>query len=56
MVKSILLEEKEHLEEMRAGIALLPSGFTHAEKICSLETSLYHSWLHAITQEIKAMS
>jgi hypothetical protein len=48
MVKSILLEEKEHLEEMRTGIVLLPSGVIHAEKVCSLETTLYHSWLDSI--------
>lgn len=51
-IKSILLEEKEHLEEMRRGIALLPSGFVHAEKICALETDLYHSWLNAIALEV----
>lgn len=55
-IKSILLEEKEHLEEMRAGISLLPSGPTHAAHICALETSLYTSWLTSIAQEIRHLA
>jgi hypothetical protein len=51
-VKSILLEEKEHLEEMRQGIATIPSGWTYAEEICSIETKLYQKWLRAVSQEI----
>ena len=39
-VKSILLEEKEHLEEMREGLETLPSGFVHAKEVCALETEL----------------
>lgn len=53
-VKSILLEEKEHLNEMREGLKNLPSGFTHAEQICAIENNLCHAWLDAI-QKIVAL-
>ena len=52
-VKSILLEENEHLEEMKVGLKKIPSGFAHAEKICALETELYNDWLKAISCEVK---
>jgi hypothetical protein len=51
-VKSILLEEKEHLNEMREGLHRLPSGFTHATHICALESALCKHWLAAIAKEI----
>ena len=47
-VKSILLEEKEHLEEMIAGLHKLPNGFMHAEAICSFESYLCKKWLDAV--------
>ncbi len=50
-VKSILLEEKEHLEEMKEGLRLLPSGFTHAAHICAIESSLCKRWLNAVEAE-----
>jgi len=40
-VKSILLEEKEHLNEMREGIGKLERGFEHADQICRMEEVLY---------------
>lgn len=52
-VKSILLEEKEHLNEMRQGIEKLPSGFTHAEYACFIEGSLCKKWLNAVETQIK---
>ena len=51
-VKSILLEEKEHLHEMKEGLKSLPSGFMHAEYICKIEETLCKKWLEAITREI----
>jgi demethoxyubiquinone hydroxylase (CLK1/Coq7/Cat5 family) len=36
-VKSILLEEKEHLNEMKEWLEKILSGFIHAEQICSIE-------------------
>jgi bacterioferritin (cytochrome b1) len=47
-VKSILLEEKEHLQEMEEGLRQLPSGFTHAEQICAIEGQLCAKWLQAL--------
>lgn len=51
-VRSILLEENEHLEEMKAGLQRMPSGFLHAEKVCAFEKELYKSWLEVVTNEV----
>ncbi len=51
-VKSILLEEKEHLEEMREGLSEVPSGFEHAKQICQFENRLYNKWLEQLEQSI----
>lgn len=50
-VKSILLEEKEHLNEMREQLKQLPSGFHHAKQICVLESILCKKWLVSVKQE-----
>lgn len=49
-VKSIILEEAEHLEEMRSGLKELPLGFLLAEKVCTIENSLYNRWLAAVME------
>lgn len=46
-VKSILLEEKEHLNEMIEGLKQLPSGFVHAQHVCAIESHLCENWLKA---------
>ena len=51
-VKSILLEEKEHLKEMREGLKALPEGFAHAEKVCAFEAELYQKWLVAMRSSL----
>ncbi len=51
-LKSILLEEKEHLNEMRAGLSQIPSGLLYAEDICAIEEGLCSKWLKAIEREI----
>lgn len=51
-VKSILLEEKEHLDEMKEGLKQFPSGFTHAAHICSLESNLCKLWLDEVAKNI----
>lgn len=51
-VKSILLEEKEHLNEMKEGLRLFPQGFVHAEHICALESILCKKWLDAVKYQI----
>lgn len=50
-VKSILLEEEDHLKEMEEGLRHLPSGFIHAEKICAIESSLCKNWVNALLKE-----
>jgi len=44
-VKSILLEEEEHLREMEAGLLQLAHGKVHAEYVCALEQELCQEWL-----------
>ena len=51
-VKSILLEEKEHLAEMRKGLAELPSGEAYAEYVCKEEEILYTNWLERVSAEV----
>jgi bacterioferritin (cytochrome b1) len=47
-VKSILLEEEEHLNEMHEGLRLLANGYTHAEYVCEIEGRLFKSWLENV--------
>ena len=50
-VRSILLEEKEHLEEMKEGLHRLPAGFIHAARICAIESELCKKWIDAVETE-----
>lgn len=52
-VKSILLEEKEHLNEMIEGLHKLPLGFTHAEQICAFEGDLCMKWILSLNKTIQ---
>lgn len=47
-VKSIILEEAEHLNEMRRGLKALPHGLHHAKQICAIENSFYETWIKAV--------
>lgn len=51
-VKSILLEEKEHLKEMVEGIEKIPLGFVHADYVCSIESQLCKKWLDEVARSI----
>ncbi|MBA3815601.1 MAG: ferritin-like domain-containing protein [Parachlamydiaceae bacterium] len=53
-VKSILLEEKEHLAEMEEGLKKLSSGFAHAAHVCALESNLCKLWLAGVAKSISA--
>lgn len=55
-VKSILLEEKEHLDEMKEGLRHFPSGFKHAAHICAIENNLCKKWLDAIESKLHAFA
>ena len=52
-VKSIFLEEEEHLETMRKGIALLSGGIRYAEEVCKIESTLHEQWRRAIERDIQ---
>jgi hypothetical protein len=51
-VKSILLEEKEHLEEMKEGLDQLPYGWEHAEYVCNVESALCKQWLDSVENSL----
>ncbi len=47
-VRSIIAEEKEHLNEMIEGLHLLPFGMTYAQKVCTIEKELCTNWIKAV--------
>lgn len=46
-VQSILLEEKEHLQEMEDELSRVPDASTYIESICQIEANLFEKWLVA---------
>jgi hypothetical protein len=46
-VQSILLEEKEHLQEMEGALRQVPSAPEYILNICQIEASLFKKWLEA---------
>lgn len=53
MVKSIILEEEGHLEEMIHQLnEFSPDWKHHADYILAIEKELYQEWINAITQEV----
>ena len=51
-VKSIILEEEEHLEEMEEGLARLEKGKIYAEKICLIEKTLFEGFMANIERQL----
>ncbi len=51
-VKSILLEEEEHLQEMKNELSKIPEGFLWSEKVCQFESLLCQEWLEAVQEEV----
>ncbi|WP_299289434.1 hypothetical protein [uncultured Mucilaginibacter sp.] len=52
-VKSIILEEEGHLEEMLNQLRQFSQDWEkHAVKAVSIETNLYHNWLQSLEREI----
>lgn len=47
-VKSILLEEKEHLKEMIHALQRLPQGLRYAHEIIQYEALIYKKWVHSL--------
>lgn len=53
MVKSIILEEEGHLEEMMSQLQKFhPDWKKYAHKILEIENSLFNSWIKAIENEL----
>ncbi|QBA21604.1 hypothetical protein EU348_10500 [Chryseobacterium indologenes] len=53
MVKSIILEEEGHLEEMIHQLnEFSPDWKHHADHILTIEKELHEEWINAITQEV----
>jgi hypothetical protein len=50
-VKSIIVEEVGHLNEMKAQLAEFSSDWeTHAAVACDLENKLFQAWIQSLTQ------
>ena len=55
MVKSIIVEEEGHLEEMIDQLEVFdPNWKNHAEKIQEIENNLFKNWMNAIANEIES--
>jgi len=52
-VKSILLEEHEHLQEMESALSRIPKSSIHIENICRIEANLFATWLVVCVEQIK---
>lgn len=54
MVKSIILEEEGHLEEMIAQLEQFDADWrTHADAVLAIEARLFEAWMLAVGQEVK---
>ena len=52
-VKSIILEEEGHLEEMtKMLISFRPDWQMLADKMCAIETELFNEWISAVGKEV----
>lgn len=49
-VTSIILEEKEHLNEMRMGLETIERGMEFAQEACLIENAIYENWLEKLQQ------
>ncbi|WES98925.1 hypothetical protein P2W68_04760 [Chryseobacterium arthrosphaerae] len=57
MVKSIILEEEGHLEEMIHQLNEFSSDWKHhADHILAIEKALHEEWISAITQEVAQLN
>ncbi len=52
-VQSILLEEKEHLQEMEEGLNRIPNSSVHIKRVCQLEAELFSQWLKPCQEKVK---
>ena len=49
-VQSILLEEKEHLQEMQEALSRVSGAGAYVEKVCRIEADLFAKWLIACSR------
>lgn len=57
MVKSIILEEEGHLEEMINQLNEFSEDWQlHADKILEIEKELHQQWINAITEEVSQLN
>lgn len=53
MVKSIILEEEGHLEEMISQLkGFDPEWKVHAERVLQIEAALFHHWIAEVSKEV----
>lgn len=52
-VRSILLEEKTHLEEMENALDKFPNGFAYASSACQIEGAICSRWIESLIRSIK---
>jgi len=55
-VQSILLEEKEHLQEMQEQLNGIPGSSVYIEQICSIEAFLFKKWKDACFYGAEALT
>ncbi len=53
-VKSIILEEENHLREMKQGLDKIHLGLAYAKKVCMFEHILFEKWMNAVTNEARS--
>lgn len=51
IIKALLLEEKEHLNEMRNSLEKLPGGTEYAVQVCLYEEEIFSNWIKNIYPE-----
>lgn len=51
-VKSILLEEEEHLAEIEEELSHVPLSEQHCLAVCALEKELHSKWLTALQKDV----
>ncbi len=51
-VKSILLDEEKHLQEMEKELKSLRFGLVYAQTVCAFEKKLFQKWMNAIKKEV----
>jgi hypothetical protein len=51
-VKAIVLEEEEHLNEMREELNLAKNGMEFADTVCEIESQIFQKWISALKTDV----